>query len=193
MAGIFLTRAKSTAFGSDPKAVPLFDKSKSHLVWRDQTLFPKDMHDAFFELLAKFELLYWMESASKYFVPSFLGDEASPAVKEIKNANLVTKRRMFRFQWMLPVGLFHRLQIQALAFYSSDQEPFQDYHPWKSGLILMWGMGYVILEERELELQLCAKGKTLAWIDKKMQEILKIAKELIETNFPGMGEILCTQ
>jgi hypothetical protein len=190
MAGVFLVKAKSTQRNkSDARYVALFEKKNAVHVWRDSILFPPEHHEAFFELLSIFELVYWMEGVSKYFVPSLLSDIDS-GVKPIKDPNSITKKRSLRFSWLFPIGLFHRLIINVIRFYCSGKDVFSDYLPWRSGILLVWNYGTISLEEAELELHITCSGTSLSWIDKKMSEVIDIATSMISLNFPGTFKIL---
>jgi hypothetical protein len=185
MAGTFLYRSKSILKNSnDPRFQALFDKKSASNIWRDSKLFPSDQYEAYFEIMSKFELVYWMENVSRYLVPSLLSEGDSSFVS--KDSALLSKKRTFRFSSILPIGLFYRLLIQILHLYLSGGDAFTDYLPWKHGLVLTWNQGLVSIEESELELHLSAKGRSLTWIDKKLSEILSIAKSLIDDNFPGI-------
>lgn len=169
----------------DPRSVALFDREEAPHVWRNPKIFNKENYDAYFELLSKFELVFWLDRASKYLVPSLLPESQRNPLKASKEVHLAMKKRSIRFSSIFPIGLFHRLMIQLLQVYSNS-DSFSDCHFWRTGLNLIWSQGHVSIYEEPLQLIIEVKGKVLSqWIDTKMEEVLQVAKRLISTNFPG--------
>lgn len=187
MAGEFLIGGKSILqkHSTDHRHVAVFEAQEAAQFIANMTSFNfQNKSDALLELLARFELIYYIDSASLYFVPSWLLDKKSD--KEEVRLDGVVKKRAMKFRWMFPIGLFHRLMIRVLNFYNAE-ESFHDYLPWKKGIILSWSPKKSIrLEEVDLELQITVQGTDTVWVDKRMQDVLHISQEMISSNFPGL-------
>lgn len=189
MAGTLLFQIKrinAQSGETDPRITALLEKSQASNIWYEKELFPEVYYEAFFELLSKFELIHWMESYSKYLVPSGLSDSKlgnAVATKLHLLADGKTKSRKLEFSRFFPIGLFHRLIVKILQFYSNEK--FSNYAIWKSGIILGWENGSIEFEQSDLFIHITSKSTENSWIDTKMLDLVQIAIKMITENFPG--------
>lgn len=193
MAGTFLVqfrRLHTKREMIDHRNVALLDKSQASIIWFDKTLFPENYHEAFFELLKKFELVYWMEAVSKFLVPSGLLDEKWSSESQVwsTSTDCAIKIRKLRFSRFFPIGLFHRLIVQLLQYFHSNGDVFINYALWKSGIILSWDNVAIRVEQQSLAIIIQVQSSDcydIFSVDKKITQLIHLVTKTIETNFPG--------
>lgn len=194
MAGILLAQVKRMkARKSDPRSIAFVDKSQGASIWYDKELFPIEYHEAFFEILSKFELVYWMDSVSKYLVPSGLveeklSNEHSQLWNIHQSKDHAIKIRRLQFTRFFPIGLFHRLIVQLLQFYYSKGKKFINYALWKTGIVLFWDDAILTIEQLNLAIQIQIQANNpfdITSVDTILSELLTFITTTIESNYPG--------
>lgn len=193
MAGTLLSQIKRMQTRKlDPRSIALLEKSQGSAIWYDKELFPVEYHEAFFELLSKFELVYWMETISKYLVPSGLMNEhlsnENALVMWNTTSEHATKIRRLHFSRFFPIGLFHRLIVQILSYYHSKGDKFVNYAIWKSGIILCWEDVNMKIEQSNLAIQVHLQANNpydMTGVDETLGRVISFIVKAIESNYPG--------